>query len=101
MTKLFKAFGKLDDKRGLNKEGVGLGLMISRDIVEAMQGTIHVESLVGEGTTFKFEMVVGIIQPQSSNADQSTIKQINSDINCFSFEELQKKKYRKFSVEQI
>ena len=38
LSKLFKAFGKLDDKPGLNKNGVGLGLLISKDIVESMKG---------------------------------------------------------------
>ena len=61
LTSLFKAFGKLDDKVGLNKNGVGLGLMISKDIVEATGGQIKIESEYGVGTTFKFDMVVGVI----------------------------------------
>ena len=47
LNKLFKAFGKLDDKAGLNKHGVGLGLMISKDIINSLQGKISIESVVG------------------------------------------------------
>lgn len=54
LNKLFKAFGKLDDKAGLNKHGVGLGLMISKDIIESLQGKISIESQFGIGTIFKF-----------------------------------------------
>ena len=32
--------------------GTGLGLAIARTLVEAQQGTLHVESVVGQGSTF-------------------------------------------------
>ena len=38
--------------------GVGLGLPISKAIVEAHGGTIGVDSTLGEGTTFTFRVPV-------------------------------------------
>ena len=38
------------------EEGTGLGLSISREIVEEHQGSLTVESVLGEGTTFVIEL---------------------------------------------
>ena len=77
LHKLFKAFGKLNDKAGLNKHGVGLGLMISKDIIESLQGQIRIESQVGVGTTFKFDMVVGVID----NPKREKSREMNRDLD--------------------
>lgn len=42
----------------LDTSGLGLGLSIVADCVEALKGTIRVESTVGEGTTFLLELPV-------------------------------------------
>ena len=53
-NKLFKHFGKLQDNHApqQSKYGVGLGLMISRDLVKAFGGTIEIESEENKGTDF-------------------------------------------------
>ncbi|MBO3461474.1 ATP-binding protein [Aetokthonos hydrillicola Thurmond2011] len=43
-------------KRERNTEGTGLGLAISQQIIEKMGSTIHVESLLGQGSYFWFEV---------------------------------------------
>ena len=50
--RLFGAFEQLDRVANRNVSGTGLGLMISKSIVEMMNGTITLESTYGEGTTF-------------------------------------------------
>ena len=49
---LFKAFTKIMQNREMNKEGVGLGLTISKNLAKAMGGDITVDSLVGVGSKF-------------------------------------------------
>jgi signal transduction histidine kinase len=51
-TELFTAFNKIMRFRTLNKEGVGLGLTISKNLVTALGGDLLVESTIGEGSKF-------------------------------------------------
>ncbi|MNW07106.1 Phytochrome-like protein cph1 [compost metagenome] len=39
-----------------NASGLGIGLYISKEIVDRHQGRIWVESIPGEGATFSFEL---------------------------------------------
>jgi signal transduction histidine kinase len=52
MPKLFKLFGFIDESKKVNQNGIGLGLYITKKIVEEFGGTVNVTSTFGEGSTF-------------------------------------------------
>ena len=53
LENVFDSFHRLDEARGMNPSGVGLGLSIARWIARAHGGNITVESQLGRGSTFK------------------------------------------------
>ena len=57
---IFKPFEQVGAE-GLKNYGTGLGLTISRQLVNMMGGDISVSSMVGRGSTFQFEIDVPII----------------------------------------
>ncbi|MCM1212069.1 MAG: ATP-binding protein [Blautia sp.] len=58
---IFEDFKQVDSKRNRKVEGTGLGLAITKHFVELMQGSIGVESVYGEGTTFTVEIPQKIV----------------------------------------
>jgi Signal transduction histidine kinase len=56
MTKLFESFERLDVVKNRNIEGTGLGMNITRKLLELMGSELRVESEYGVGSTFSFEL---------------------------------------------
>ncbi|MEO9181370.1 MAG: PAS domain S-box protein [Acidimicrobiales bacterium] len=66
--RLFAPFDRLDaESKGI--DGTGLGLALSKGLVEAFGGSLGVESTVGEGSTFWMELLVATTSTLFNESD--------------------------------
>jgi PAS domain S-box-containing protein len=69
---LFNKFFRTPAATKASIQGTGLGLAISKAIAEAHGGSIRVQSVEGEGTTFRVDLPVGLRVPRTHDAPAVT-----------------------------
>ena len=72
---VFNAFTRLPGAQG--KEGVGLGLTITREIVTLLGGNIRVQSTKGKGSTFTVSLPVKIVTNQGVHQQSKQTKGVH------------------------
>jgi len=88
--KLFKQFGKLEDKQSINKQGTGLGLSICKKIIRRIGGCIGYEpKTVGSKFYFSFYHVKSdlIVEQIEQNKDLS-MKEVIDSLNVCKISEI-------------
>ena len=79
MSKLFKSFSQVEASTTRKYGGTGLGLNICKQLVELMDGSIHVESEPGRGTTFSFDIWLEVPQGTETNQTQTVVTDIQEE----------------------
>ncbi len=78
---LFKAFAQADTSITRRFGGTGLGLVISKHLVELMNGKLFVESELGKGTTFTILLFLQPTEETGITAEDVEIGDMNLDLS--------------------
>ena len=78
LKNIFQPFIQVDNESNRQYEGTGLGLSICSHIIESLDSSIKIESEVGNGSTFWFDLNLDVC---SKNLKRKSLKKDDENIN--------------------
>ena len=69
LEQLFTKFQRFDMSKNVNVEGTGLGMAITKGLIDLMNGDIQVKSKYEEGSTFTVTIEQKIVQQKLEEID--------------------------------
>ncbi|MBR5766649.1 MAG: response regulator, partial [Lachnospiraceae bacterium] len=79
MARLFESFERLDVVKNRNIEGTGLGMAITRKLLELMGSELKVESEYGKGSVFSFDLLQRIEDDKPLGDYNKAIRETGDD----------------------
>jgi len=79
-NEIFKPFIQVDSSTKRYYSGTGLGLSLTKSIIELMDGSISVESKLGEGSCFRVELELPIFNSENQTSELAIEKLKNKNI---------------------
>lgn len=83
LGKIFEDFKQVDSGRNRGVEGTGLGLSITKHFVQMMKGSIVVESVFGEGSTFILTIPQKIVDSRTLEEVPEVISESAEELESF------------------
>lgn len=72
LKNIFNRFFQVNNSNTLRSEGTGIGLALTKELVELMGGSIDVESTLGKGSTFNLLLPIGLVANTATSPSSHT-----------------------------
>ncbi len=83
MEKLFSPYKRIEEKRNRQVEGTGLGMGITRGLLELMGSSLKVQSEYGKGTTVSFAVSQEVVSHDEIGDYAHRLDEVNSGENVY------------------